>query len=328
MDLLEKINRLEKFIGNTPVLNLSFGPVNVFAKIEYYNFTGSVKDRAAIGILKDAIVKGKIDSGTTIVESTSGNFGFALAGICNQLQIDFIPVIDPNISSHKEKKLEMFSREVVKVSERDETGGYLLNRIKVVKQLIKDIPNSFHPNQYENEQNFLAYYNSLGIELNDSFNRIDYVFAAVSSGGTIAGVSLRIKEKFPQAKVVAVDIEGSLIFNSIPKRRHISGLGASLRTPIIDRAVIDEVMILTEEEIVAGCKELLNEQGMFAGGSSGAVYKACKKKFANEPGREKNVVLIFPDDGNGYMETIYNPAWVQANITEKYADPVTEVKPI
>jgi 2,3-diaminopropionate biosynthesis protein SbnA len=316
MTLLEQITQLEHFIGNTPLLKLN-GNANTFAKMEYLNFMGSIKDRPAYFILRNAIARGLVGRDTTIIESTSGNFGIALAGICRRLKLRFIPVIDPNITAEKAGVLKLLSHSVVTVEEPDQTGGYLLNRIKKVKELLEIIPDSYHPNQYENEDNFLSYYHGLGPELCKSLSRLDYVFVSVSSGGTVTGLSLCLKEKFPNVNIVAVDVEGSLIFqNKAFKSRKISGLGSSIRTSIIDKALIDDTVILSQQEIVKGCQLLLQNEGILAGASSGAAYFA--QKLYNDRyhiDNAKNVnVIIMPDSGNAYVDSIYNPAWVGVNI--------------
>lgn len=312
MRFLNVINDLNRHIGNSSLYNLKLANSNVHAKLEYENLMGSIKDRPALYILQKAIEQNLISDETVVIESTSGNFGLALAGICKKLNIRFVPVIDPNISKAKEELLRELSYDVVKVTEQDETGGYLLNRIKTVKRMLKDIPHSFNPNQYENQNNYLSYYHTLGKEICDSMEQLDYVFASVSSGGTITGVSMRIKERFPDVKVIAVDIDGSLIFDKHPKKRRIPGIGASMRTPIIENALIDEVIILSEEEIINGCRELLQEQGIFAGGSSGAVYAALKKRELDRLAGDPHVVMIFPDKGSAYNDTIYNDEWSNA----------------
>lgn len=317
MELLEKLNELNSLIGNTPLLRLNFNnDISLYGKLEYYNYMGSIKDRPAFYILKKAIEEGVINKKTMIIESTSGNFGLALAGICKKLNLQFIPVIDPNITIEKEKILRLLCPNVIKVTEKDETGGYLLTRIKTVKEYVSKISNSYNPNQYENKNNYLCYYNTLGEELCNSFDHLDYAFISVSSGGTITGLSLRLKEKFRNIKIMAVDIEGSLIFHKKPKVRKISGLGASFRTPILDNAMIDDVIILSQSEIVIGCNKLLSEHSIFAGGSSGAAYLGAIKTFEKTPNLKGNAVFICPDKGNAYTDNIYDNDWVNNNILE------------
>jgi N-(2-amino-2-carboxyethyl)-L-glutamate synthase len=314
VNLASALDPIEKLIGNTPLFKLNFSPGNLYTKLEYQNCFGSIKDRPALYIIKNALLSGLIDEHTTIVESTSGNFGLALAGICKALGIKFIPVIDPNISAQKEQLLRMLSYKVIKVTERDETGGYLLNRIKVVKEFLQEDPHAYNPNQYENPNNYLAYYNSLGEEICRSFDRLEYAFISVSSCGTIIGVSQRLKEKFPNIKVIGVDVEGSMIFSNRRKARKLSGIGASKQSPLIHNAHIDDAVILSEKEIVAGCQELLSRYGLLTGASSGAAYVAAKRILLQSAHPNPNAVFITPDSGNSYLDTVFSKEWVKENI--------------
>src|ERR1043165_7148190 len=156
MDLIKELEALRPLIGNTPLVKLKQHG-HFFAKLEYANFMGSIKDRPAFYIIEHALKQGEIDKDTIVIESTSGNFGVALAGICKKLGLKFIPVIDPNISREKEDLLRLLSHKVIKVTGADHSGGYLLSRIQKVKELMGEIPNAYNPNQYENDNNYLAY---------------------------------------------------------------------------------------------------------------------------------------------------------------------------
>ncbi len=305
MNLIEKINKLEKFIGNTPNFKLDFPNGNLYAKLEYNNFMGSIKDRPAVYAFKKAIENGEIHENSTIVESSSGNFAMGLAGICKSCGLKFIAVVDPFITSEKEKNLSFLAHDIIKVKEKDHTGGYLLSRINKVKQLVLDNPNFFSINQYSNPDNYGSYYNTLGKEINNDFSRLDYLFVAVSTGGTVTGLSLRIKEKFPYAKVIAVDIEGSLALGGKPKARSISGMGSSKSSEFIGYGKIDDCIILPQDEIIKGCNELFEEQMIFAGGSSGAVYAAAKKILYQQNDPDANALIICPDRGHAYINTVY-----------------------
>ena len=315
--MLDQMDHLGSLIGNTPLHKLQFGQCNLFTKLEHMNLFGSIKDRPAHFILKNAIAGGEINADTTVIESTSGNFGIALAGICRAIGLKFIAVIDPNISRQKEQMLNMMSYDVIRVKEPDETGGYLLNRIKKVRSFISQNKNAYNPNQYENPNNYLSYYHTIGNELINSFSRLDYLFISVSSGGTVIGLSNRIKETFSNCRIIAVDIEGSMIFNNTPKERKISGIGASMRSALMDKALIDDVVILTQIEILEGCHELFFDHSLFLGPSSGAAYMAVKKVLGSrklKPG--VNAVFISPDNGYSYLDSIYSEDWVNRNIAQ------------
>jgi cysteine synthase A len=309
MTMLDHLDR----VGNTPMISIRLdgvNDINLIAKLEYYNPTGSVKDRAAHYILKELLDKGVIDHDTIILESTSGNFGVALATFCRYYGFEFIAVVDPNISAMNEMLIRSQGARIVKVTQRDQHGGYLLTRIQKIGELKSKLPNCYWVNQYENRLNARAYYHGLGGELCRETKSLDYLFLGVSSGGTITGVSQRVVEKYPQAKVIAVDIDGSLIFRSKAKRRSIPGIGSSMVPGILKDAVIHDVVIVDELSSIDACHELLEKHGLFVGGSSGSVISGIRKYFSSKkfPGTP-NVVTIFPDRGERYYDTIYNPDW-------------------
>ena len=310
--MLKKLQSLSHLIGNTPLLQLEDARLNLYCKLELHNLMGSVKVRPAYYILQEAINRGEIDEDTTVIESSSGNFAIALATLCKRLGIRFVPIIDPNINPSYERLLRSISSDVVKVTERDETGGFLLTRINTVYRMLEENPNTYWTNQYGNEDNFRAHYHGLGTELANHFEELDYAFVGVSSGGTISGVSRRLKDKFPDVKIIAVDTQGSVIFGDTPKKRYIPGIGSSIRPDVIDHALIDEIILVPEVETIDGCYELFERHGLFVGGSSGTSYKAIQNYFAKQTlNKRPNVVFLCPDGGMPYVDTVYNPEWVE-----------------
>jgi N-(2-amino-2-carboxyethyl)-L-glutamate synthase len=305
-------NVLEK-IGKTPMVRIEANglkQINLYAKLECYNPTGSVKDRAASYIIEKALKLKDINSNTTLIESSSGNFGISLSAYCKKFNLKFYCVVDPHICQINEYLIKTLSTKMIKVIEPDKNGGYLLNRIKKVKKLLKEIPNSYWVNQYGNPYNAEAYKETLGKEICDELDNIDYVFLGVSSGGTITGVSQKIKEVFPQAKIIAVDIVGSVIFGGIPGKRYIPGMGSSMTPSILKDAKIDEVITVDEVSTIKMCHKLLKEHNLFLGGSSGSVFSAVKKYFFGKKFNKKpNVVLVFADRGDRYINTVYNEDW-------------------
>ena len=309
--MLEKLDQLRLLIGNTPLMKLRFAKADLYAKLEYNNFSGSIKDRAAFNVMWDAVLRQDVTATTTVIESSSGNFAVALASICQVLGLKFIAVVDPNINSTNYKLLNMLAHRVVMVKTVDKNGGHLLPRIETVKTLCAEIPDSYWTNQYGNASNYEAYYKTLGTEICNHFDRLDYLFVAVSSGGGITGTSRRLKEKFPGIKIVAVDVEGSVIFGAPPQRRYISGIGSSIVPDILREAMIDEVIHVPQCDIVTGAHQLLAEQSLFCGASSGAVYAAAKSYFnRRDVPPHTNALLICADKGTSYMDTIFNRAWV------------------
>lgn len=300
-------------VGNTPLIGLKLqdlDQINLFAKLEGCNPTGSVKDRAALYILSKVLSTGEINNETLIIESSSGNFGIALASYCKKFGLKFCCVIDKNISPVNEVILNTLSTQVLKVSTVDENGGYLLNRVRKVKEILSKNPNSYWVNQYGNPYNAAAYHDTLGQEICSEFSKIDYAFIGVSSGGTITGVSQRIKESFPNAKIIAVDTEGSVIFGGKPKKRYIPGIGSSMVPSILKDALIDEIVTVSEKSTVEACRAIAREHSLFIGGSSGsavaAVYSYFKGKSFEIP---PTVVTIFADRGERYFSTVYNENW-------------------
>ncbi|MES2732471.1 MAG: pyridoxal-phosphate dependent enzyme [Bacteroidota bacterium] len=309
--MLKQLDKLAKHIGNTPLIDLKNQAAHLYAKLEYNNFSGSSKDRAAFSIVYNGIKDGRINEETTIIASSSGNLAIAVASMCKILGLRFIPVIDPNINKAYESLLNLMAYKVVKVTERDSTGGYLLTRIDRVNDMHAAIPNSFVADQYGDPNNYKGYF-GLGEEIVSSLDSLDYIFIAVSSSGAITGISNSVKAKRPNVKIVGVDVQGSMIFEKIPKKRHISGIGASQVPPIIANALIDDVVIVSQPDILNGCLELLNEQAIFAGASSGAVYCAAKQYLnKNHHADKPTALLIFPDKGFTYLDTIYDKEWAQ-----------------
>src|SRR5205823_7942004 len=275
--LVTRLEQLGRTLRPTPHVPLAMEHMNLFAKLEYVNPVGSIKDRPAYWILKRAAERREICDETTVIESSSGNFASALAAFTRLVGLRFIPVIDPNISGTYESFLRRACSTVVKVEDRDDTGGFLKTRLEMVKHLCDTIANAYWTNQYGNPDAVEAHYELTAGEICADFASLDYVFIGVSTGGTIAGVSRRLKERYPQVRIIAVDTQGSVIFGDTPRKRHIPGVGSSIVPPLLSQARIDDVVLIPERETAAACRELLHTHGLFAGGSSGTVYAAVKR---------------------------------------------------
>ena len=287
--------------------------VDLFAKLEYVNPIGSIKDRPAFWILKRAAERGQISENTTVIESSSGNFASALAAFTRLVGLRFIPVIDPNVSSTYESFLRRICDTVVKVDERDDTGGFLKTRLQMVEHLCMTVPNAYWTNQYGNPDAADAHYQLTAGEICAEFDSLDYVFIGVSTGGTIAGMSRRLKERYPNVRIIAVDTQGSVIFGDTPRKRHIPGVGSSIVPPLVAQALIDDVVLIPERETAAACRELLVRHGLFAGGSSGTAFAAVKR-YAPKMTRWRNgkrpvVLFVCADRGTPYLDTVFDPAW-------------------
>jgi len=284
--------------------------VHLFAKLEYVNPVGSIKDRSAYWILKRAAERGEICNETTVIESSSGNFAAALAAFTHLVGLRFIPVIDPKISGSHESFLRRICPKVVKVEDLDDTGGFLKTRLEMVKHLCATVPNAYWTNQYGNLDAMEAHYELTAGEICADFDSLDYVFIGVSTAGTIAGVSRRLKEHYPDIRVVAVDTEGSAIFGGAPRKRHIPGIGSSIVPPLLSHARIDDVVWVPERETAAACQELLTTHGLFVGGSSGTSFAAIKRYAAKMSAfRRPKVLFLCPDRGTPYLDTVFDPKW-------------------
>jgi cysteine synthase A len=310
--LAARLDSLQRAMRPTPVVQLSLDGLDLHAKLEMTNLAGSVKDRPALWILKSAFERGEIGPQTTVIESSSGNFAIALATFCRLLGLRFIPVVDPNISRVNEAALAALCPALARVDVPDDTGGYLKSRLAKVRELLASTPDSYWTNQYANADGMMAHYHLTAGEILDQVPRIDYLFVGVSTGGTLAGLSRRLGERHPRAKVIAVDAEGSVIFGAPPRKRYIPGIGSSIVPELVKLARIDDVVHVSELETVAGCRELLDRHHVFAGGSTGTVYAAIRKTLVPRRvgGRSPSVVFLAADRGLPYLGTVYDPAWV------------------
>src|SRR5438552_8417858 len=290
--LATRLELLRNTMRPTPHVQLAMKGMDLFAKLEYVNPVGSIKDRAAYWILKRAAERGEICEETTVIESSSGNFAVALAAFTQPLGLRFIPVIDPNISGTYESLLRRICPTVVKVEERDDTDGFLKTRLLKVKELCATIPNAYWTNQYGNLDAMEAHYELTGAEICADFDSLDYVFIGVSTAGTIAGVSCRLKEHYPDIRVIAVDTEGYALFGGAPPKRPMPGIGSSIVPQLLSHARIDDVVLISERETVQACRELLTTHGLLVGGSSGTAFAAVKRYAARMPAYKHPTVQI------------------------------------
>jgi cysteine synthase A len=222
----------------------------------------------------------------------------------------FIPVIDPNISGAYESFLRRLCPTVVKVEKRDDTGGFLKTRLQMVKHLCATTANAYWTNQYGNVDAVEAHYELTAGEICADFESLDAVFIGVSTAGTIAGVSRRLKERYPKVRIIAVDTEGSVIFGSPPRKRHIPGVGSSIVPQLLSHARVDDVVWISERDTVEACRELLTTHGLFVGGSSGTAFAAIKRYASRMAGAKRPTVLFLcADRGTAYLDTVFDPTW-------------------
>ncbi|MDQ6421973.1 2,3-diaminopropionate biosynthesis protein SbnA [Paenibacillus sp. LHD-117] len=311
-------NSVAECVGQTPLVRLSrLFPqphVEVIAKLEYMNPGGSMKDRPARFIIEEGLRSGLINEGTHIIESTSGNLGVALAMMARIYGLKVTCVVDPKIAKTNLNILKQMGAGISMVEERDEQGGYLLTRIHRVQQLLESEPNGYWINQYANDNNWRAHYEGSGAEIADALENADILVAGVSTSGSIMGTSRRLRQKFPNLRVVAVDAVGSIIFGSPAGPRELPGIGASRVPELLNRSEIDDVIHVGDRDSARGCRELLLNEGIFAGGSTGSVVAAIQRLIPTlDPAADRpiRIVTLFPDRGDRYLDLVYDDEWVE-----------------
>jgi 2,3-diaminopropionate biosynthesis protein SbnA len=301
-------------IGSTPLVRLrrlfDDGP-QVYGKLELLNPGGSVKDRPARYIIERGIRDGTIAPGSTIVESSSGNFGIALAMAARIYELDFICVVDPRIAPLNLRILGQLGARIEMVTEPDPYGGYLHTRLARVHELVREIPGAYWIDQYANELNARCHYDGIGSEIAEAMDRVDVFVAAVSTSATLLGAGRRLRDEWPDLRVVAVDAQGSVIFGGPPSRRDLPGIGSSRRPELLVEEEIDDVIYVDDHDSALGCRDLLLGEGILAGGSSGAVIAAVQRLVPHLP-RDSRVVAVLPDRGERYMDLVYDDDWVAA----------------
>jgi cysteine synthase A len=305
-------------IGNTPMVRLDHvldgAPFSLYAKLEGMNPGGSMKDRVALQIIRRAMEEGAIQSGTVVIESTSGNMGIGLAQVCRYYGLRLICVVDPKSTEQNLRLLRAYGAEVDLVREPDPvTHDFLQARLNRVRGLLQSINNSYWPNQYANLNNPVAHMQTMEEIVTALDGRLDYVFCATSTCGTLRGCSEYVRRRKLSAKVIAVDAVGSVLFSTAGCKRLIPGHGASIHPELYQSGLADDFRCVTANDCVVGCRMLLDREALLVGGSSGGVMAAVAQMREHiEPGA--NCVGILADRGDRYLETIFCDDWVTQHI--------------
>ncbi len=310
-------------IGDTPVQAavMTIGGVKriVHLKLEGFNSTCSMKDRTAFALIQALESRYGIQREATIIESTSGNLGVALARLCQMKGYRFIAVIDPKTTAENVARMQAFGAQVLMVRQADQTGGYLLTRLACIKQLLRKHPDYYWTDQYANPANPLAHYRSTGPEIYRQMQQqVDAIFVPVSTGGTLAGIGKFFREVSPSTRIIGVDAYGSVIFGTQPSPRKLTGIGSSQTSSFLQKDLYDEAMLVEDERAFAFCRLLYTSLGIFVGGSSGAVLAACASYLARHPEKQR-IVCVCADHGEHYRSTIFNEGWLQEQGIELYA---------
>jgi len=312
-------------IGNTPLIKLNKLTSNFkgeyLAKVEAFNPGHSSKDRIALYIIEQAEKKGILKPGDTIIETTSGNTGFSIGMVSIIKGYECILAVSSKSSADKIDMLRTMGAKVyvcpAHVSANDPRSYY-----QVAKQLHEETKGSVYINQYFNELNLQAHYETTGPEIwNQTEGKITHLVACSGTGGTISGTAKYLKEQNPDIKVIGVDAYGSVLKKYHETREldtdeiypyRIEGLGKNLIPSATDFEIIDKFIKVTDEESAHTAREIARTEGLFVGYTSGAAMQAIKQ--LNEEGefkKEDNIVIIFPDHGSRYMSKIYSDKWME-----------------
>ena len=287
------------------------GSHDVFLKLEGFNITGSIKIKTAIGLVEDLEQRGIArPNETVLIESSSGNLGLALSLICAIKGYKFICVTDPNANRATLRGMELYGAKVIVVEDRDAAGGYLGSRIKTIDHILQSDSNAVWLNQYANIANKNVHAEQTANEIAREFDKVDWVFVGAGTTGTLTGISERLRQVFPRIKVVAVEPAGSVTFGGSPGKRNIPGIGASVRPKLADLVKPDKIATISEEKTIEACLSFVRNYHLLVGGSTGTVLAAIQQ-IAPEFGRGDTIVAISADLGEKYLDTIYDPAWVE-----------------
>jgi len=291
-------------VGFTPLVRinkLGSGKATILAKLESRNPCGSVKDRIALSMIEDAEEKGLIKEDTVIIEPTSGNTGIGLAFICAAKGYRLMLTMPESMSIERRKLLQLFGAKIVLTSaERGMAGA-----VEKAEQLVAENPGAFMPQQFKNPANPQIHRETTALEIwDDCDGNIDILVCGVGTGGTITGCGEVLKEKNANLRVAAVEPKDSPVLSGGKAGRHkIQGIGAGFVPDVLNRGIIDEIILVSNEDAIGISRQLASKEGILAGISSGAALQAAIE-LSNRPENEgKTIVVILPDTGERYIST-------------------------
>ncbi len=289
-------------IGNTPLVKVNFdSPASIYAKLEYLNPGGSVKDRSALYMIEEAERTGKLKPGGTIIDASSGNQGIATAMIGAIKGYNVIITVSKKVSQEKLTAIQAYGARTVMCPETDFVNDPQSYHSKALA-LQQETPNSFMPNQYFNPVNAYAHYHFLGPEIWQQTNKtITHFFAGAGTGGTISGAGSYLKEQNPNIKVIALDsINSYRATNGNPKPYQIEGMGIDFDSEVINYNIIDEIITVSDKDTLALLKVLASKHGLLVGPSSGAVALGVMR-YIPRLNPDDVVIMIFGDSGRAYL---------------------------
>ena len=296
-----------ELIGNTPLVELTniekqySLKAKLYAKVEYFNPTGSVKDRIALSMINDAFNKGLINENSVLIEPTSGNTGIGIAALCAMKNIKCILVMPESMSIERRKLLSIYGAKLVLTEAKEGMGG----SIKKAKELENTIPNAVILGQFDNEANPRIHYLTTGKEIyNDLNGKVDLFIAGIGTGGTISGTGKYLKEKIKDVKIIGVEPSSSPVISQNKKGSHkIQGIGAGFIPSTLDLSIIDKVETCSDEDAFTFARIVPSIEGMLVGISSGASLKVAIDYAKKEENKNKNIVVLLPDNGDRYLST-------------------------
>lgn len=304
---MRTFDKITDLIGNTPILKLNNYialnelPANIYAKLEYFNPAGSVKDRIAKAMIDDAEAKGALKPGAVIIEPTSGNTGIGLAAVAASKGYRIILTMPETMSVERRNLLKAYGAELVLT---DGAKG-MKGAIAKAEELAQQIEGGFIPSQFTNSANPTAHFNTTGPEIwEDTDGKVDIFVAGVGTGGTVSGVGNYLKSKNPNVKVVAVEPAGSPVLSKGVAGPHkIQGIGAGFVPETLDTKIYDEIIAVENEDAFATGRTLARKEGLLVGISSGAAVYAASQLAKRPENKGKNIVVLLPDTGDRYLST-------------------------
>ncbi len=299
---MTKYENIIETIGNTPLVKVNklSNSKNLYAKVEFFNPAGSVKDRIALAMIESAEQEGLINKDTTIIEPTSGNTGIGLALISAIKGYKIILTMPETMSLERRKLLSAYGAELVLT----EGAKGMKGAIEKAEELHKEIQNSFIPQQFKNPANPEKHYNTTAREIwKDTEGKIDIFVAGVGTGGTVSGVGKYLKEQNPDIQVVAVEPDSSPVLSKGVAGTHkIQGIGAGFVPDTFDRSVVDKIITVTNEDAIETARKSAKQEGMLIGISSGASLFTATNLANENP--DKTVVALLPDTGERYLSSV------------------------
>lgn len=297
-------NNVIELIGNTPIVKLNKlndGYADIALKLEFYNPSNSVKDRASFYMLNEALKSGKINSETLIIEPTSGNTGIGLAMCCAVSGLNITIIMPENMSEERKKVIKGYGANIILTPKEEGMQG----AVKKAQELAKKNPNSFIPMQFSNPANILAHIETTSKEIfSQTEGKVDIVVAGIGTSGTIVGLAKGLKTKKPTIKAIGVEPFESPLINKGEAHPHkIQGIGANFIPDLFDKSIVDEILTIKGDDAISMARKLAKEEGIMCGISSGANVSAAIELSKRPENKGKLIVAIICDLGERYLST-------------------------